>query len=308
MEKQTIGFIGQGWIGKNYADDFEKRGYIVTRFALDKEYIGNREKIKDCDIVFIAVPTPTRNNIFDDSIVRGVLKLVGQGKTAVIKSTLVPGTTESLQKENPEVYVFHSPEFLTETTAAEDAARPFRNIIGIPKDTEEFRKKAKDVLGVLPKAVFELICRAKEAELIKYGGNNWFYFKVIYINLLYDLASKLGCDWKIIRDAMIADPRIGTSHMNPIHQSGTSGGEAQRKLPLYELHMEPVHKGGRGAGGHCFIKDFAAFSEMYKKEIDDPLGWAVLDALKNKNINLLVSTDKDLGLLTEVYGNIDAEN
>ena len=26
-----IGFIGQGWIGKNYADDFDARGYAVVR-------------------------------------------------------------------------------------------------------------------------------------------------------------------------------------------------------------------------------------------------------------------------------------
>lgn len=303
MNKQHIGFIGQGWIGKNYADDFERRGYTVTRFAREMEYAGNREKIKDCDIVFIAVPTPTRNKKFDDSIVREVVKLVGKGKVAVIKSTILPGTTESIQKENTDIFVLHSPEFLTEVTASEDAARPFRNIIGIPLETDEHREKAREVLGVLPKAQFELICKAREAELIKYGGNNWFYFKVIYINLLYDLARKLGCEWHVIRDAMIADPRIGTSHMNPVHKSGTSGGEAAR-LPIYELHMEPVHKSGRGAGGHCFIKDFAAFSELYKKEIDDPFGHAVLDALRDKNIDLLTSTNKDLDLLEEVYGEI----
>src|SRR3989344_5050173 len=159
MNTQKIGFIGQGWIGKNYADDFEKRGYSVTRYAREKEYVNNGGKIKDCDIVFIAVPTPTRNKKFDDSIVREVVKLIGVGKIAVIKSTIVPGTTESVQKENPEIYVLHSPEFLTEVTASEDATRPFRNIIGIPEDTGEYRQKADDVLSVLPKASFELICR-----------------------------------------------------------------------------------------------------------------------------------------------------
>ncbi|MBI2047581.1 MAG: hypothetical protein HYT27_00420 [Parcubacteria group bacterium] len=302
MQKQHIGFIGQGWIGRNYADDFEQRGYAVTRYAREPEYAENSEKIKDCDIVFIAVPTPTRNKKFDDSIVRKVIKLVGKDKIAVIKSTIVPGTTESIQKENPDIYVFHSPEFLTEVTAKEDASQPFRNIIGIPEDSGEYRQKAEDVLGVLPKAKFELVCGAKEAELIKYAGNNWFYFKVIYINLLYDLAQKLGCKWDVVRNAMVADPRIGTSHMNPVHKSGTSGGEALRTLPFYELHMEPVHKSGRGAGGHCFIKDFAAFSEMYKREIDDPLGHMVLDALKNKNIDLLTLSNKDLDLLQDVYG------
>lgn len=36
-----IGFIGQGFIGKNYADDFENRGYEVVRYALEEPYLKN---------------------------------------------------------------------------------------------------------------------------------------------------------------------------------------------------------------------------------------------------------------------------
>ncbi len=58
-KNKKIGFIGQGWIGKNYADDFEKRGFEVVRYAQEEPYIKNKEAIADCDIVFIAVPTPS---------------------------------------------------------------------------------------------------------------------------------------------------------------------------------------------------------------------------------------------------------
>ena len=58
--RPTIGFIGQGWIGKNYADDFEERGFEVVRYGLEPEFAENKDRIKDCDIVFVAVPTPTR--------------------------------------------------------------------------------------------------------------------------------------------------------------------------------------------------------------------------------------------------------
>jgi nucleotide sugar dehydrogenase len=273
-----IGFIGQGFIGKNYADDFENRGFNVIRYSRDPIYSKNKEKIKDCDIVFIAVPTPSTPKGFDDSVVRSVIKLVGKGKVAVIKSTIVPGSTESIQKENPEIFVMHSPEFLTEKTAAYDAKHPDRNIIGVPADKEIFRKKANFVLSVLPKAPYEIICSAKEAELTKYGGNCWFYFKVIYINLLYDLAEKLGCDYSVISNSMSADPRIGSTHLNPVHQ------------------------GGRGAGGHCFIKDFAAFKRFYGELIGERNGSAVLESLEKKNIDLLLSTGKNLDLLAGVYG------
>ena len=65
----NIGFVGQGWIGKHYADNFEARGYMVVRYALEEPYVKNKEKIKECGIVFIAVPTPTSPKGFDASIV-----------------------------------------------------------------------------------------------------------------------------------------------------------------------------------------------------------------------------------------------
>ncbi len=303
MNNKLIGFIGQGWIGKNYADDFEKRGYKTVRYGLEEPYVQNKEKIKDCDIVFIAVPTPSTPEGFNYSIVDSAIKIIGKDKIAVIKSTILPGTTEAIQENNPDVFVMHSPEFLTEATAKRDAAKPVRNIVGIPVDNEEYKKRAKEVIEVLPKAKYELISSSREAELIKYGGNNWFYFKVIFINMLYDLAMKTGCKWENIRDAMAADPRIGSSHLNPVHNSGEYGGHVgEEKLMFNELHLEPIHKSGRGAGGHCFIKDFAAFSEMYEKEVGDDLGMNLLKRMRDKNIDLLVSSEKDLDLLFGVYG------
>ncbi len=302
MKNKKIGFIGQGWIGRHYADDFKNRGYEIIRYSLEEPYINNGVKIKECDIVFIAVPTPTTPDGFDDSILRKVVKKVGKGKIAVIKSTILPGTTESVQRDNPDIFVLHSPEFLTESRAAYDAANPLRNIVGIPVEDDEYRKRAKEVISVLPKAPFELICKAKEAELIKYSGNCWFYFKVLYINLLYDLAEKMGVDYKIIKEAMSADPRIGPSHLYPLHKSGTIGGEAVASLKTNDYHLEPLHKSGRGAGGHCFIKDFAAFRKKYEEEIEDELGINLLKAIEEKNIDLLLKSKKDIDLLAGVYG------
>lgn len=273
-----IGFIGQGFIGKNYADDFERRGYRVIRYATRPEFAKNRTLIQECDIVFIAVPTPTTPKGFDYSIVREVLQLVGKGKTAVIKSTILPGTTEALQKLFPDIFVMHSPEFLREASAAYDAAHPDRNIVGIPRDTPEYRRKAREALAVLPRAPFERVMPVREAELVKYGGNCFLYLKVVYMNLLYDLAKKLRIDFSRFKEAVAADPRIGVSHMDPLHQSG------------------------RGAGGHCFIKDFAAFSLLYNRLRTDAEGSALLRAIESKNLKLLLSTKKDLELLRGVYG------
>jgi UDPglucose 6-dehydrogenase len=276
--KPLIGFIGQGWIGKNYANDFEARGYSTGRYSLEEPYIENQEKIKDCDIVFIALPTPTTPEGFDDSIVRKSIDLVGKGKIAVIKSTIVPGTTESIQNDYAHVFVMHSPEFLAEATAAHDASHPTRNIVGIPIDSPEYREKAELILSVLPDSPVNKVCPSKEAELIKYGANCFLYFKVIFANLLYDLSQSYGNDYETVKTLVGADPRIGMSH------------------------LDPINKSGRGAGGHCFIKDFEAFIDFYKKQVGDEKGIGALEAIRNKNVELLRQSNKNLDLLLGVYG------
>ena len=231
------------------------------------------------------MPTPSTPKGFDYSIVESVLSLVGKGKTAVIKSTVLPGTTEALQKKFPDIFIFHSPEFLREARAAYDAAHPDRNIIGMPNDTQDYQRRAKQILSVLPRAPFARIMHVRDAELVKYGGNCFLYFKVIFANLLHDVSARSGLDWNAVKEAVAADPRIGASHLEPIHASGHTAG-----------------KPGRGAGGHCFIKDFAAFSRMYAKKVRDPLGQRILDALRDKNNALLTESGKDIDLLKGVYG------
>ncbi len=116
------------------------------------------------------------------------------------------------------------------------------------------------------------------AEFIKYAGNNLFFSKVVFVNILFDLAESLGLKWAEIKESLVADPRIGPTH------------------------LDPVHKSGRGAGGHCFIKDFKVFENLYEEKVGDEKGVELLKAMEVKNIDLLKLTNKDLDLLTEVYG------
>ena len=275
---QRIGFIGQGFIGKHMADNFENRDYDIVRYAVEEPYIANKDAIAGCDITFIAVPTPTTPDGFDFSIIRSVLGLVGKGKIAVIKSTILPGTTEKLQNEFPDIFVMHSPEFLRETSAAEDTAHPERNIIGTPHDDEEGRKRAELVLSVLPPAPHSIVTTARNAECVKYIGNTFLYTKLVFMNIAHDFVEAAGADWETVRQAVGADSRIGLGHTQVIHDSG------------------------RGAGGHCFIKDFEAFMEYYAQTTNDKRGVQALDSLRRKNNELLTKSSKDLDLLEGVYG------
>ena len=284
MPNLLIGFIGQGFIGKSYADDFVNRGYEVVRYSLEPEYINNQARIADCDIVFIAVPTPTTPAGFNYDILKDVLALAGPKKSVVIKSTILPGTCAQLQELYPNLYIFHSPEFLTEKNAAFDAAHPTRNIIGCPVSNEEYQRRAQEILDILAPAALSFICSAKEAEIIKYAANSFLFMKVIYANIFYDLAAKEGSDWEKIVAGLSADPRIGTSHLNPVHSSGIN-----KKI-------------GRGAGGNCFVKDFAALREYAEKAGLDELSLDFLRSAEKKNISLLKNSGKDIELLESVYG------
>lgn len=277
--KPLIGFIGQGWIGRAYADNYEERGYHVVRYSLEKPWVKNKDKIQECDIVFIAVWTPTTPEGFDISVVESVLPLVGKGKIAVLKSTILPGTTQMLQKKFPEIVLLYGPEFLSIASHIHDAAHPFANLVGMPVDDAKHYLAAEKVMKTLPRAPYSSICKSVEAEIFKYTHNASGYTQVILFNLMYDLAQKLGANWDVVHKAVLADPLISNRYGNP------------------------VHKSGRGAGGGCFIKDVAALRRHYKKHVPhDKVGLKVWEAMEAKNIDLLTSTNKDLDLLEGVYG------
>jgi UDP-glucose 6-dehydrogenase len=88
----------------------------------------------------------------------------------------------------------------------------------------------------------------------------------------------LGADWNTVAEMFSHDPRVGTSHLQPVHFSG------------------------RGAGGHCFIKDIEAYKRLYVDLVGDDLGNEVLESLVEKNKKLLIDSGKDLDLLKGVYG------
>ncbi len=276
----TIGFIGQGYVGKNYADDFEMRGYVVKRYAKDGEHssVDCQDAIKECDVVFVAVPTPTTPSGFDAGTLRQVIPLTRPSSVVVIKSTLVPGLTQTLQDEFPDRVILHSPEFLSEATATHDTQHPFMNIIGIPRTTREHEQAAELILSILPPSAYQSVVSSDEAEIIKYSHNCSGYVGIIFFNLMYDITQKLGADWSVVEAALRADPYIP------------------------HTYISPMHKSGRGAGGHCFIKDMAALSQVYQRVVGDGAGVNVLKSVEEKNKMLLRDSGKNVDLLNGVYG------
>lgn len=231
------GIVGVGMVGGAMKRYLEKKEGLEL-FLYDKgQNLGSTEEVNKAGVVFVCVPTPYLKDGtgFDLSFVEETLSWLTGEKVVVIKSTVLPGTTEMLQKKYLQHKILMNPEFLTEETADQDMLYPDRQIVGY---TEKSHDVAGDLMQLLPLAPFERILPATEAELVKYFGNTWFSVKVSFANQMYDLCQALGADYDRMVEAAAADKRIGRTHLNVFH------------------------KGYRGYGGKCLPKDIKAIIQL----------------------------------------------
>ncbi len=236
----AIGIMGVGMVGGALKNYFEKKGRKIGEdlFLFDPfKGFDSIDELNKADIIFVCVPTPYLKDGkgFDLSYIEDAFSKIKGEKAVVIKSTVLPGTTEKMQAKYPNLKVLFNPEFLTEITAEQDMSYPDRQIVGY---TEKSFTVAKDIMMLLPLAPFERIMPVTEAEMVKYFGNNWFAVKVAFANQMYDVCQKVGVNYDTVMEAASADKRIGPSH------------------------LVVWHKGYRGYGGKCLNKDIRAFIQL----------------------------------------------
>ncbi len=236
--KVKIGIVGLGFVGGAVKHWFRKNPDKYELYLYDKfKQIGSPAEVNKADIIFVAVPTPFGENGYDDSAIWEVLDQIENGKIIVIKSTVLPGSTDAYQKKYPKKTILFNPEFLRAVSAKEDFIKPDRQIVGFAN--EKGVKMASTILEILPKAPFRKIVKAKEAEMIKYFGNAYLATRVIFANNIYDLCEKVGgINYDTIKECLVHDKRIGDSH------------------------FEIFHEGYRGYGGACFPKDVKALLQL----------------------------------------------
>ncbi len=237
---KNIAIMGTGMVGGALNRYFDTKQIQAGLYDPPKG-MDDVSVLDQADIIFIAVPTPfyLDGTGFDDSYLHAAIKVIpSTGKTIVLKSTIMPGTTLSFQATYPEHRFLFNPEFLTETRADQDMQFPTRQIVGF---TNESRKDAEMVMDMLPDAPFKKIVKATEAEFIKYFSNAFYALKVAYANQMYDLANKMGLDYEVIAECAKPEPMIG------------------------ETHLDVFHKGYRGYGGKCLPKDARAIIQLAKK-------------------------------------------
>ena len=131
MKKIKVGVIGNGFVGEAISFAFSS---IADMYIYDKNplrCLNELESVHNCDFVFVCVPTPMYEDGSQDlSYVESVFENSTDLPIYILKSTVLPGTTELLSKQYPNFKIIFSPEFLTERTAKLDMLTQSRIILG----------------------------------------------------------------------------------------------------------------------------------------------------------------------------------
>jgi len=305
MKKPSISIVGTGYVGLCTAVCFAFEGYkVITstheaknagsinrgippfhepnleeflRRAVKNEYLKcvlNREEaVLNTDITFIATGTPSQpdgsiNLRFIESSAREIGESLSKKDVyhlVVVKSTVVPGTTENMVKPILEKYsgkhcgvdfgLCMNPEFLREGSAIYDTLHPDRIIIG------EYDKKSGDRLEALYQGFYgdetppTIRTNLPTSELIKYANNAFLATKISFINTMANICEKIpDANVTTIAEGIGLDKRINPLFLNA----------------------------GLGYGGSCFPKDVKALIALAKNLGYDP---TLLKSVEDVNSN-----------------------
>lgn len=263
MNHFKVGVIGNGFVGEAISFAFSSVSNVYVYDIDPSKSIDDLEQIHNCDFVFVCVPTPMhRDGSQDLSFVESVFKNSSSKPIYIIKSTVLPGTTEKLSNKYPKIKIIFSPEFLTERTAKLDMLTQSRIILG---GETHLTNEAKCLFDIRFKRKNIIQTNSRTAELTKYMNNVFFATKVSIMNEFKILSDKIGANWDDALKGFVSDGRVGDSHLNV-----------------------PGHDGKLGYGGTCFPKDVNAllsFARTHKIDLCTiEGGW---------NTNLRVRPEKD---------------
>lgn len=234
-----IGIIGRGTVGSAVYEGLEYLGHTMTFF--DPKYEGSTiTDVLDTDVVFISVPTDqSANGDCDTSIVDRVvedLDAAGYKGLVSIKSTVIPGTTDRLQRHFPSLRMSMVPEFLRAKSALADFVYNHDLLV-----VGCYNKEDADIIVELHGSFPQHVARVTptEAEVIKYFNNVHHAMSVTFANIAYDVCDKLGANYMNVYKAITKRECFN---------------------PAYLM----ANKNMRGYGGHCLPKDTSAWNNLIK--------------------------------------------
>jgi len=233
------------------------RKHLGVRFTATRDL---RAAVHGSELTLVAVGTPFDGQRIDLTYVKAVARELGEAlrdkpayHVVVVKSTVVPGTTDSVVKPileeasgkrcGPDFGVGMNPEFLTEGQAIADFMNPDRLVLGAMDG------RALEVLDALY-APFPGVPRVRTnprtAEMIKYASNAMLATAISFSNELGNLCAALG-------DVDVVDVMEGLHLAEYLTVKGADG--TRRKAPIASFFLA-----GCGFGGSCLPKDVKALA------------------------------------------------
>lgn len=219
-----LGIVGYGTVGKHLERLFLPTGFelvIYDKYRPSDKASGTPLTINTCDLVFLAVPTPSHvDGECDLTEIRDAVSWID--RPLCIKSTVPPGTTDSLRGETGKQIAF-CPEYVGETPFHRYANDVDYELVAVGSDkwtANVFLNAYRLALG--PNPVY-FATDAITAELSKYMENCFFATKVTFVAQFYNLAQRFGVDFNVLREIWTADSRVGRSHSTVIGKPGYGG-------------------------------------------------------------------------------------
>jgi UDPglucose 6-dehydrogenase len=226
-------------------DELISDGVAAGRLRATTEYGA----LEDAAVVFLALPTPSREDgSVDTSVVeagaRSLAPVVadrGDYPVVVVKSTVVPRTTEEIVAPalasaggvlDETFGLAVNPEFLREGSAVADFRAPDKLVFGTADGDDRSLAALHELYAPVADAVDPTVVETsrRAAELIKYANNAFLATKVSLINEIGNVCKQYGIDSYEVAEAIGLDDRIG----------------------------ERFLRSGLGWGGSCFPKDVDA--------------------------------------------------
>lgn len=204
----------------------------------------NLEELSQKKYIFVCLPTQPKDDGYDVEPIYNIIKQVDSypdnGRIFILRSTVIPGTTDKLVSKLG-VRMVYNPEFLTMSTIDDDTFNPDIVVCG-SKNEDWCLELVSLYLDHVKNHPSMIITDTKEAEMIKLAINVFYATKVVFANQLYDICEGAGIKYDVVKNAMYQRKWIGRNHLSA------------------------VYNGKRGAGGNCLTKDLNAFNRHFREQ------------------------------------------